>query len=302
METWGPPDPFTWGFPLKSRGIWVPTFLCVLFCVGFWLCFLPRECHIYKATQSLHWVTFFTVKWILTYLAVYCILQINCLSLQLYFKRMFSYKTPVPPLAVPYTEQLWLIRCLINILGSLLAHHVLGHRPKSALAQTYCTKVSQTKSIVLQDGMTPRLPFLLAEWAECSWHLHNTRLQRPFLAPLRPVCSASYFLMTKCLCETIEVDFSPNPGYSVGSLCGSGNQQFRRLTKHDCFTSAPLAACNAIHTGKERWAREWGGVDSYSDAFWAGLGGEEGRAMPATITHHSTTLNLENAPWTQVVI
>lgn len=143
--------------------------------------------------------------------------------------------------------------------------------------------------------MTLRLPFTLAEWTECSWHLHNTRLQRPLLAPYRPVCSVSYFLMTKCLCETIGVDFSPNPGYSVGSLCGSGSQWFRRLTKHDCFTSAPLAACNAFHTGKERWAREWGSMDSYSNVCWAGLGGDEGRATPATITHHSTALNLEKA-------
>lgn len=198
-----------------------------------------------------------------------------------------------------YTERLWLIGYVIVSL-SLLARHVLGPRPNPVLAWANCTKVSQTRSIILQDGMTPHLPFTLAEWAECSWHLHNTRLQRPLLAPHRPVCSASYFLMTKCLCETIEVDFSPNPGYSVGSLCCSGSQRFRRLTKHDCFTSAPLAACNAFHTGKERWAREWGGMDSYSNACWAGQGGEEGRATPATITHHSSALNLENATGTEV--
>lgn len=106
------------------------------------------------------------------------------------------------------------------------------------------------------------------------------------------------FLMTKCLCEKIEVDFSVNPSYSVGGLCGSGTRWFRRLTKHDCLTSALLAACNAFHTGKECWVREWASVDSDSNACWAGLGGEEGCAMPATITHHSTVLNLENAPWT----
>lgn len=120
-----------------------------------------------------------------------------------------------------YTERSWLISYLIIFL-SLLAHHAL--RPQSVLAQAYCTKVNQTRSIVLQDGMTPRLPLTLTEWAECSWHLHNTRLQRPLLAPRRPVCSASYYLMTKCLCETIEVDFCHNPGYSVWSLCSSGSQ------------------------------------------------------------------------------
>lgn len=113
-----------------------------------------------------------------------------------------------------------------------------------------------------------------------------------------PCLHCSYFLMTKCLFETIEVDFCPNPGYSVGSLCCSGSQRFRQLTKHDCFTSAPLAACNAFHTGKERWAREWDGMDSYSNACWAGLGGEEGHATPATITHHLAALNLETAKWT----
>lgn len=120
-----------------------------------------------------------------------------------------------------YTERSWLISYLIIFL-SLLARHALTSQ--SVLVQAYWTKVSQARSIVLQDGMTPCLPLTLTEWAECSWHLHNTRLQRPLLSPHRPVCSASYFLMTKCLCETIEVDFCPNPGYSVWSLCSSGSQ------------------------------------------------------------------------------
>ncbi len=69
--------------------------------------------------------------------------------------------------------------------------------------------------------------------------------------------------MTKCLCETIGVDFSLNPGYSVGSLRGSGTQQFRQLTKQVQFTSASVAACNAFHPqekdqrGREHTAGEW---------------------------------------------
>lgn len=165
-------------------------------------------------------------------------------------------------------------------LVPLLAHHVRIHRQKSFLAQSH---------------------YNLSCWI--GWHFISCLVwQNELSVPdtRNPVCSALYFLMTKCLCETIEVDFSPNPGYSVGSLCDSGSQRFRQLTKHNCFTSAPLAACNAFHTRKERWAREWGGVDNYSNACWAVLDRAEGRATLATITHHSTALNLENASWTQV--
>lgn len=37
--------------------------------------------------------------------------------------------------------------------------------------------------------------------------------------------------MTKCLSETNGFIF-PNPGHSMGSLCSSGPQGFRQLTKH----------------------------------------------------------------------
>lgn len=124
--------------------------------------------------------------------------------------------------------------------------------------------MNRTRSISLQNHISPR-PVL--EWAEWSTHIHpcsiNTPLWRPLLSQPHPVFSASYFLMTKCLCETIGVDFSLNPGYSVGSLRGSGTQHFRRLTKQVHFTSASVTACNAFHPqekgqrGREHAAGEW---------------------------------------------
>lgn len=99
------------------------------------------------------------------------------------------------------------------------------------------------------------MPHPVAEWAEWS---APSPLRRPRLSPPHPVFSASYFLMTKCLRETIGVDFSLNPGYSVGSLHGSGTQRFRRLTKQAPFTSAPTAACYAFHTQeKDQRADGW---------------------------------------------
>lgn len=98
----------------------------------------------------------------------------------------------------------------------------------------------------------------------------NTPLRRPLLSPPHPVFSASYFLMTKCLRETILVDFSLNPGYSVGSLHGSGTQRFRQLTKQVPFTSAPMGACYAFHTQEKDRGAYGGPINeaAYSNAGW----------------------------------
>lgn len=81
--------------------------------------------------------------------------------------------------------------------------------------------------------------------------------------PTTPCFFCLIFFNDKMFVRNNRVDFSLNPGYSVGSLRGSGNQQFRQLTKQVLFTSAPVAACNAFHTqekdqrGREHTAGEW---------------------------------------------
>lgn len=81
--------------------------------------------------------------------------------------------------------------------------------------------------------------------------------------PTTPCFFCLIFFNDKMFVRNNRVDFSLNPGYSVGSLRGSGTQQFRQLTKQVLFTSAPVAACNAFHTqekdqrGREHTAGEW---------------------------------------------
>lgn len=106
--------------------------------------------------------------------------------------------------------------------------------------------VNQTRSISLQNDIPP-CSCCWISWTVLTPQQSSALWTCPHPAP--PCLLCLRFLMTKCI-ETIGWTLPSIRWHSEGSLCGSGPQDFRQLTKQLLLTLDWLAAMLFSPTGK----------------------------------------------------
>lgn len=107
--------------------------------------------------------------------------------------------------------------------------------------------VNQTRSISLQNGIPPCSSCCWISWTVLT--PQQCRALRACPHPAPPCLLCLWFLMTKCI-ETIGWTLPSIRRHSEGSLCGSGPQDFRQLTKQLLLALDWLAAMLFSPTGK----------------------------------------------------
>lgn len=120
--------------------------------------------------------------------------------------------------------------------------------------------VTWTRSIGSQNDIPPCSPCCWISWMVLTPQQCRTLQACPHPAP--PCLLWLRFLMTKCI-ETIGCTLPSIHRHSKGSLCGSGPQDFRQLTKQLLFALDWLAAMLFRPTGKKAVQvsrAEWGGM------------------------------------------
>lgn len=123
--------------------------------------------------------------------------------------------------------------------------------------------VHQTRSISLQNDIPPRSSHCCISWMILTPQQSGALRACPHPAP--PCLLCLWFLMTKCI-ETIGWTLPSIRRYSEGSLCGSGPQDFRRLTKQLLLALGWLAAMLFSPTGKRLC--ESAGLDDWMFTSW----------------------------------
>lgn len=108
-------------------------------------------------------------------------------------------------------------------------------------------RVNQTRSISLQNDIPPCSSRCWISWTVLTPQQYSALRACPHPAP--PCLLCLWFLMTKCI-ETIGWTLPSIRRHSEGSLCGSGPQDFRQLTKQLLLALDWLAAMLFSPTGK----------------------------------------------------